>query len=41
MPQDILAAGYRHGSTYFQHERFRDLVLAEVGKSGVTLKDGY
>ena len=41
VPEHILAAGDHHGSTYFQHERFRDLVLAGVGKSEVTVEDGY
>lgn len=41
VPEHILAAGDHHGSTYFQHERFRDLVLAGKGKPEVTLEDGY
>lgn len=36
----ILQAGDHHGSTYFQHMRFRDLVLAGTGAPEVSLKDG-
>lgn len=41
VPEHILAAGDHHGSTFFQHERFRDLVLRGHGKPEVTLEDGY
>ena len=36
----ILGAGDHHGSTYFQHQKFRDLVLAGTGTPEVTLEDG-
>ena len=41
VPEHILAAGDHHGSTYFQHQRFRDLLLAGKGKPEITLEDGY
>jgi len=36
----ILAAGDHHGSTYYQHERFRDLVRTGQGQPEVTVLDG-
>lgn len=36
----ILAAGDHHGSTFFQHQRFLDLVRAGRGQPDVTAKDG-
>ena len=36
----ILAAGDHHGSTYYQHLRFRDLVREGSGEPEVTLLDG-
>lgn len=36
----ILAAGDHHGSTFFQHQRFRDLVRSVKGKPEVSLHDG-
>ncbi|WP_371170742.1 Gfo/Idh/MocA family protein [Aliiroseovarius sp. 2305UL8-7] len=38
--ETVLAAGDHHGSTFFQHQRFRDLVLSGEGKPEVTLEDG-
>ena len=35
----ILAAGDHHGSTYYQHQRFQQVVLGK-GKIEVSLKDG-
>ncbi|MFD0979121.1 Gfo/Idh/MocA family protein [Tropicimonas aquimaris] len=40
VPNEVLQAGDHHGSTYFQHQRFRDLVLAGRGEPEVTLTDG-
>ncbi len=37
---DVLAAGDHHGSTYFQHERFRDMALSGGGAPEVSLEDG-
>ena len=37
----ILRAGAHHGATYFQHERFRDLVSQGSGVAEVSLEDGY
>ncbi|MDJ0630052.1 MAG: Gfo/Idh/MocA family oxidoreductase [Rhodobacter sp.] len=37
---DVLQAGDHHGSTYFQHQRFRDLVLSGSGAPEVSLRDG-
>ena len=34
VPNEVLEAGDHHGSTYFQHQRFRDLVLAGKGHAG-------
>jgi myo-inositol 2-dehydrogenase/D-chiro-inositol 1-dehydrogenase len=36
----ILAAGDHHGSTFFQHQRFRDLVRTGKGTPEVSLHDG-
>lgn len=36
----ILAAGDHHGSTYYQHQRFRDLVRGGKGEPEVSLQDG-
>ena len=36
----ILAAGDHHGSTFFQHQRFRDLVQSGRGRPEVSLHDG-
>ncbi len=36
----ILAAGDHHGSTFFQHQRFRDLVQTGRGRPEVSLHDG-
>ena len=36
----ILAAGDHHGSTFYQHQKFRDLVLAGKGTPEVSLHDG-
>ena len=41
VPQAILEAGDHHGSTYFQHIQFRDLVQKGAGKPEVSLEDGY
>ncbi|MGR3714340.1 MAG: Gfo/Idh/MocA family protein [Shimia sp.] len=38
--EKVLAAGDHHGSTFFQHERFRDLVRAGTGTPEVSLEDG-
>ena len=40
-PPELLIAGDHHGSTYYQHERFRELVRTGHGKPEVTLEDGY
>ncbi|MDV7142343.1 Gfo/Idh/MocA family oxidoreductase [Tropicimonas sp. TH_r6] len=40
VPNEVLEAGDHHGSTYFQHQKFRDLVLAGEGEPEVTLRDG-
>ena len=37
----ILRAGDHHGSTYFQHARFLDLVRSGQGQPEVSLEDGY
>ncbi len=37
----ILGAGDHHGSTYFQHERFAQLVRSGTGTPEVSLTDGY
>jgi len=36
----ILGAGDHHGSTYYQHQKFRNLVLSGNGRPEVTLEDG-
>ena len=36
----VLAAGDHHGSTFYQHQRFRDLVLSGTGQPEVSLHDG-
>ena len=36
----VLAAGDHHGSTYFQHQRFRDMALSGSGAPEVSLLDG-
>lgn len=41
VPKHILAAGDHHGSTYFQHEKFRDLVRKGSGAPEVSVADGY
>lgn len=38
---NVLAAGDHHGSTFFQHEKFLDLVRTGQGSPEVTLQDGY
>lgn len=38
--ETVLAAGDHHGSTFFQHQRFRDLVMSERGIPEVSLEDG-
>lgn len=38
--ESILRAGDHHGSSYFQHEKFRDLILTGRGQPEVTLQDG-
>lgn len=40
VPNEVLEAGDHHGSTYFQHQKFRDLVLSGKGEPEVTLRDG-
>ena len=37
----LLEAGDHHGSTYYQHKRFLELVLGKIRKPDVTLEDGY
>ncbi|MBO6757197.1 MAG: Gfo/Idh/MocA family oxidoreductase [Roseibium sp.] len=37
----ILQAGDHHGSTFFQHQRFRDLIKNGKGQPEVSLVDGY
>ncbi|TPW28370.1 Gfo/Idh/MocA family protein [Pararhizobium mangrovi] len=39
VPPDVLRAGGHHGSTYFEHQKFRKVVLGE-GSVEVTLEDG-
>ncbi len=39
--EKILNAGDHHGSTFFQHERFLDLVRTGKGAPEVSLSDGY
>ena len=38
--ETVLAAGDHHGSTFFQHQRFRDLVRSGQGVPEVSLADG-
>ncbi len=38
--ETVLAAGDHHGSTFFQHQRFRDLVRSGRGVPEVSLADG-
>lgn len=38
--ETVLAAGDHHGSTFFQHQRFRDLARTGRGTPEVTLNDG-
>jgi predicted dehydrogenase len=40
-PEYLLHAGDHHGSTFYQHERFLELVRAGGGRPEVTLEDGY
>ncbi|MDZ7823954.1 MAG: Gfo/Idh/MocA family oxidoreductase [Ahrensia sp.] len=40
VPQELLAAGDHHGSTYFQHKKFAELVRRQKGVPDVTLRDG-
>ncbi|MCK0167976.1 Gfo/Idh/MocA family oxidoreductase [Jannaschia sp. S6380] len=40
-PPELLIAGDHHGSTYYQHERFLNLVRTGRGEPEVTLQDGY
>jgi predicted dehydrogenase len=40
-PPELLIAGDHHGSTFYQHERFLDLVRRGSGTPEVTLEDGY
>lgn len=41
VPEHILAAGDHHGSTFFQHEKFLELVRRGHGEPEVSLMDGY
>ncbi|RME14527.1 MAG: gfo/Idh/MocA family oxidoreductase [Alphaproteobacteria bacterium] len=36
----VLAAGDHHGSTFFQHQKFRDLILSGKGAPEVSVEDG-
>jgi hypothetical protein len=38
--ENILRAGDHHGSSFFQHQKFRDLIRADHGQPEVTLQDG-
>ncbi|UWQ18806.1 Gfo/Idh/MocA family protein [Jannaschia sp. M317] len=40
-PAELLIAGDHHGSTFYQHERFLNLVRAGTGVPEVSLEDGY
>ncbi len=40
-PAELLIAGDHHGSTFYQHQRFIDLVRAGQGEPEVSLEDGY
>ena len=39
MDEEILSAGDHHGSTYYEHRKFREVVLG-AGEVEVTLHDG-
>ncbi|MEP5762106.1 MAG: Gfo/Idh/MocA family oxidoreductase [Litoreibacter sp.] len=41
VPEHILAAGDHHGSTFFQHEKFLNLVRSGKDQAEVSLDDGY
>ncbi|MBM2574967.1 Gfo/Idh/MocA family oxidoreductase [Jannaschia sp. Os4] len=41
VPAELLRAGDHHGSTFYQHRRFLDLVRRGKGVPEVTLEDGY
>ena len=38
--EDILQAGDHHGSTFFQHQKFHDLIKSGNGQPEVSLQDG-
>ena len=38
--EDILLAGDHHGSTYYQHKKFFELVRSGKGEAEVSLEDG-
>lgn len=40
-PSELLIAGDHHGSTFYQHQRFLDLVRTGKGDPEVSLSDGY
>lgn len=40
-PAELLIAGDHHGSTFYQHQRFTDLVRRGAGVPEVSLSDGY
>lgn len=40
-PPELLIAGDHHGSTFYQHQRFIDLVRRGTGVPEVSLSDGY
>ncbi|CTQ48229.1 Gfo/Idh/MocA family protein [Jannaschia donghaensis] len=40
-PPELLIAGDHHGSTFYQHQRFTNLVRAGTGVPEVSLEDGY
>ena len=40
MDEAILLAGDHHGSTYYQHKKFFELVRSGKGEPEVSLKDG-
>tara|TARA_R110000850_G_scaffold812_8_gene4728 strand:+ start:66 stop:1157 length:1092 start_codon:yes stop_codon:yes gene_type:complete len=40
-PPELLFAGDHHGSTFYQHERFLNLVRSGKGRPEVSLEDGY
>lgn len=40
-PPELLIAGDHHGSTFYQHRRFLDLVRTGKGAPDVSLSDGY